>query len=136
MTSRPGVDAWTGSSSPSPSPVRTTTSRPTFADQSFGFVTALAARATSEGTGWVALGGDGRVRLVEAERGRLGATRWEVSVDFLVSVLVESGSSLWAAGSVAGSADVDDYQLGSTARRWAGRARPETREHPHLRRIR
>ncbi|MGA8724632.1 MAG: hypothetical protein WB565_06290 [Acidimicrobiales bacterium] len=80
------------------------------AHESFGFVSALAASAISEGTGRVALGGDGCVRLVEAERGRLGATRWEVSVDFLVSVLIESGSSLWAAGSVAGSADVDDYQ--------------------------
>ena len=34
------------------------------------------------GTGWVALGGEGRVRLVEVDHGRLGATRWEAAVDF------------------------------------------------------
>ncbi len=87
----------------------------TTAQESFGFVTALAASSIPEGTGWVALGGEGRVRLVEADRGRLGATRWEVTVDFLPAVLVESGSSLWAAGSALGGAGLDDYdweQLG------------------------
>ncbi len=79
------------------------------AHESFGFVTALATSTTPEGTGWVALGGEGRVRLVEADRGRLGATRWEVGVDFLTAVLLESGSSLWAAGSAVGGAGLDDY---------------------------
>ena len=63
----------------------------------------------------MALGGEGRVRLVEADRGRLGATRWEAAVDFLSAVLVASGSSLWAAGSALGGAGLDDYdweQLG------------------------
>ncbi len=85
------------------------------AQESFGFVTALAASSTSDGTGWVALGGEGRVRLVEVDRGRLGVTRWEVSVDFLCAVLVAGGSSLWAAGSDLGGAGLDDYdweQLG------------------------
>jgi hypothetical protein len=85
------------------------------AQESFGFVTALAAGSTPVGTGWVALGGEGRVRLVEADRGRLGATRWETPVDFLSAVLVASGSSLWAAGSALGGARLDDYdweQLG------------------------
>ncbi len=81
----------------------------TTAHESFGFVTALATSTTPEGTGWVALGGEGRVRLVEADRGRLGATRWEVGVDFLSAVLLESGSSLWAAGSASGGAGLDDY---------------------------
>ncbi len=81
----------------------------TTAQESFGFVTALATRTTPEGTGWVALGGEGRVRLVEADRGRLGATRWEVGVDFLSAVLLGSGSSLWAAGSALGGAGLDDY---------------------------
>jgi hypothetical protein len=83
--------------------------------ESFGFVTALAAGSTPEGTGWVALGGEGRVRLVEADRGHLGATRWEAAVDFLSAVLVASGSSIWAAGSDLGGAGLDDYdweQLG------------------------
>ena len=77
--------------------------------ESFGFVTALAASSTPDGTGWVALGGDGRVRLVEAEQGRLGAVRWEVAVDFLAAALVGCGSSLWAAGSAQGGASLDDY---------------------------
>jgi len=81
----------------------------TAAQESFGFVTALAANTTPEGTGWVALGGEGRVRLVEADRGRLVATRWEVGVEFLPAVLLESGSSLWAAGSAPGGAGLDDY---------------------------
>jgi hypothetical protein len=79
------------------------------AQESFGFVTALAASSTPDGTGWVALGGDGRVRLVETVHGRLGATRWEVEVDFLSTVLVGCGSSLWAAGSDLGGAGLDDY---------------------------
>ncbi|HEY1989477.1 MAG TPA: hypothetical protein VGG43_08440 [Acidimicrobiales bacterium] len=77
--------------------------------ESFGFVTALAASSTPDGTGWVALGGDGRVRLVEAEQGRLGVIRWEVTVDFLAAVLVACGSSVWAAGSAPGGAGLDDY---------------------------
>jgi hypothetical protein len=85
------------------------------AQESFGFVTALEARWTPDGAGWVALGGEGRVRLVEADRGRLGPTRWETAVDFLPAVLVASGSTLWAAGSTLGGAGLDDYdweQLG------------------------
>ena len=79
------------------------------AHESFGFVTALAASSTPDGTGWVALGGEGRVRLVEADHGRLGATRWEAAVDFVPAVLVACGSSLWAAGSALGGAGLDDY---------------------------
>ncbi len=79
------------------------------AQESFGFVTALATDSTPSGPGWVALGGEGRVRLVEADGGRLGATRWEAAVDFLSAVLVASGSSLWVAGSALGGAGVDDY---------------------------
>ena len=79
------------------------------AQESFGFVTALEAQSTPRGTGWVALGGEGRVRLIEADGGRLGATRWEAAVDFQPAVLVASGSSLWAAGSALGDAGVDDY---------------------------
>ncbi|MGH9080057.1 MAG: hypothetical protein ACRDYE_08320 [Acidimicrobiales bacterium] len=85
------------------------------AQQSFGFVTALEASSTPSGTGWVALGGEGRVRLVEAERGALGGTRWEAAVDFLPAVLAASGSSLWAAGSSMSGVALDDYdwdQLG------------------------
>lgn len=77
--------------------------------ESFGFVTALAASSTPDGRGWVALGGEGRVRLVEADHGRLGAIRWEASVDFLTAALVVCGSSLWAAGSAVGGAGLDDY---------------------------
>jgi hypothetical protein len=77
--------------------------------ESFGFVTALASSSTPDGSGWVALGGEGRVRLVEAELGRLGAIRWEVSVGFLPAALVVCGSSLWAAGSALGGAGLDDY---------------------------
>jgi hypothetical protein len=77
--------------------------------ESFGFVTALATRSTPDGTGWVALGGEGRVRLVEADGGRLGASRWETAVDFACAALVVSGSTLWAAGSALGGTGVDDY---------------------------
>jgi hypothetical protein len=77
--------------------------------ESFGFVTALAAGSTPDGTGWVALGGEGRVRLVEAVHGRLGATRWETAVDFLPAVLEASGSSIWAAGSARDGSGLDDY---------------------------
>jgi hypothetical protein len=79
------------------------------AHESFGFVSALAAAATPDGTGWVALGGEGRVRLVEADHGRLGAARWEAPVDFLTGVLVACGSTLWAAGSARGGVGLDDY---------------------------
>jgi len=79
------------------------------AQEQVGFVTALAADSTPDGTGWVAIGGEGRVRLVEAEHGRLGATRWEAEVDFLPAVLVAVGPSLWAAGSALGGGAVDDY---------------------------
>jgi hypothetical protein len=85
------------------------------AQESFGFVTALEASSTRAGTGWIALGGEGRVRLVEADRGRLGATRWEAGVDFLPAVMVADGSTLWVAGSTLGGAGLDDYdweQLG------------------------
>jgi hypothetical protein len=80
-----------------------------------GFVTALAARSTPDGTGWVALGGEGWLRLVEARHGHLCTTRWETAVDFCCAVLVACGPSLWAAGSALGGAGVDDYdweQLG------------------------
>ena len=79
------------------------------AHESFGFVTALAARSTAEGTGWIALGGENRVRLVDADRGRLGSTRWEVDADFLPTVLVDAGTTLWAAGSASGGTALDDY---------------------------
>jgi hypothetical protein len=79
------------------------------AQESFGFVTGLAADSTPGGTGWVALGGEGRVRLVEADGGRLGATRWEAAVDFVAVALLASGSSLWTAGNGLGGAGVDDY---------------------------
>ena len=79
------------------------------AHESFGFVTALAASSTSGDIGWVALGGEGRVRRVEVEEGQLGATGWEAQVDFLPAVMVEYGSSLWVAGSSLGGAGLDDY---------------------------
>jgi hypothetical protein len=79
------------------------------AQESFGFVTALEASAAPGGTGWIALGGEGRIRLVDVDDGRLGATRWEVGVDFVAAVLVASGPSLWAAGSAQGGAGLDDY---------------------------
>ncbi len=85
------------------------------AQEPVGFVTALAASSTPDGTGWVALGGEGWARLVEARHGRLGPTRWEAEVDFCCSALVASGPYLWAAGSALGAAGVDDYdwaQLG------------------------
>ena len=85
------------------------------AHESFGFVTGLAAKSTLGGTGWVALGGEGRVRLIEAEGGRFGLTRWEAAVDFVAVALVASRTSLWAAGSGHGGPGVDDYhweQLG------------------------
>jgi hypothetical protein len=76
--------------------------------ESFGFATALGA-STPGATGWVALGGEGRVRLIETLHGHLGATRWEAAVDFVPAVLVASGSSLWAAGSARAGTDLDDY---------------------------
>ena len=80
------------------------------AHESLGLVTALATRSSPGGTGWVALGSEGRVRLVQAEGGRLGACRWEAAVEFVPSVLEASGSSLWAAGSALGGAGVGDYE--------------------------
>ncbi len=88
--------------------------------ESFGFVTSLTAPATTDGTGWVAMGGEGRVRMVEARDGRLGATRWESSVDFLVATLIESGSSLWAAGERGRWSGPRRLPLGSTER-WGAR---------------
>ena len=73
------------------------------AQEPLGFVTALAARSTPDGTGWVALGGEGWARLVEARHGRLGTTRWQTAVDFCCAVLVACGppSGRRAAPSVA-----------------------------------
>ena len=85
------------------------------AHESFGFVTALGASSTAGDTGWVALGGEGRVRLIETDNGHLRATRWEAAVDFLPAVLVACGPSIWAAGSARGGTGLDDYdweQLG------------------------
>jgi hypothetical protein len=85
------------------------------AHESFGFVTALGAIQAAGGTGWVALGGEGRVRLIETDNGQLGSTRWEAAVDFVPAVLLESGPSIWAAGSALGATGLDDYdweQLG------------------------
>jgi hypothetical protein len=79
------------------------------AHESFGFVTALGSSSTAGSTGWVALGGEGRVRLVDTENGRLGTTRWEAAVDFLPAVLVAAGTSVWAAGSALDGTDLDDY---------------------------
>ena len=77
--------------------------------ESFGFVTALAAGSSVDIGGWVALGGEGRVRLVSADRGRLGETRWERDLEFLAAVIVQSGTTLWVAGSASGGTDLDDY---------------------------
>jgi len=77
--------------------------------ESFGFVTALGANSPVEGPGWVALGGDGKVRLIDTHNGRLGVTRWEAAVDFLPAVLVASGPTLWAAGSDLAGIEFDDY---------------------------
>ena len=79
------------------------------AQESFGFVTALASCSTADGTGWIALGGENRVRLVGADRGRLGPVRWEVDLEFLPTVLVDAGATLWVAGSAPGGTDIDDY---------------------------
>jgi hypothetical protein len=79
------------------------------AHESFGFVTALAASSTPGHSGWVALGGEGRLRCIEVEQEQLGAIRWEIPVDFLPAVMVECGSSLWVAGSTLGGAGLDDY---------------------------
>jgi hypothetical protein len=79
------------------------------AQEPIGFVTAVGAGSAPDGTGWVAIAGEGRVRLVESDHGRLGSTRWEAEVDFLPAVLVAVGSSLWAAGSALGGGELDDY---------------------------
>jgi hypothetical protein len=79
------------------------------AQESFGFVTALTARSNIDATGWVALGGENRVRLVTADRGRLDSIRWEAEIDFLATVIVVSGPTLWVAGSASGGTTVEDY---------------------------
>jgi len=80
------------------------------AHETFGFVTALAASSTTDGAGWVAMGGEGRVRLVETVNEHLGATLWEASVDFLCAVFVPRGPTLWVAGSALGGTELDDYE--------------------------
>jgi hypothetical protein len=75
----------------------------------FGTVTALAAHTTPSGDGWLALGGEGRVRLTALEAGSPTRTQWEAEVDFLPSVLLADGSTVWAAGSARGGTGVDDY---------------------------
>lgn len=79
------------------------------AQESFGFVNALAACSTADGTGWIALGGENRVRLVNTDRGRLGVTRWDAEIGFLATAVVECGTTLWVAGSSSGGTDLDDY---------------------------
>ena len=79
------------------------------AQESFGVVTAVAAGQTGTRSGWVALGGEGRVRLVERDGDRLAATRWETAVPFLPAVVVGGTRSIWVAGSALGGTDLDDY---------------------------
>ncbi len=112
MTSRPRGQRLAGVLVTQPVPAWRARIDADTAHESFGFVSALAALATPDGTGWVALGGEGRVRLVEADHGRLGAARWEAPVDFLTGVVVACGSTLWAAGSARGGAGLDDYDWG------------------------
>jgi hypothetical protein len=81
----------------------------TTAQESFGLVSALSSCSSADGTGWVALGGEDRVRLVYADGGRVELVRWEVELDFLATVIVASGASLWVAGSASGGTGLDDY---------------------------
>lgn len=78
-------------------------------EESFGLVTALAADGDLHGGGWLALGGEERIRLVEMSPDNGRSVRWETPVGFLPSVLVADGPGLWAAGSAAGGTDLDDY---------------------------
>jgi hypothetical protein len=78
-------------------------------EEAFGFVTALAASGVGDDDRWAALGGEERVRLVATGPGGGWTVQWETPVDFLVSVLVADGATLWAAGSASGGTDLDDY---------------------------
>ena len=103
-------------------------STPSIAQESFGFVTALAASSTPEGTGWVALGGEGRVRLVEADARTSrrhpvgGRGRFLLRRAGGVRVLPLGGRQR------PGRCRSRRLRLGATGRRGAGPARPGQRQ--------
>ena len=77
--------------------------------EGFGPVTGLAAECTAQGDGWLAVGGEGCVRLCSVAAGRLQPERWQADVDMLVGALVHDGPVLWVAGSAIGGTRLDDY---------------------------
>jgi hypothetical protein len=76
--------------------------------ETWGMVTALGA-IKHGGQDCVAVGGNGRVRLVPIDRGNVGGARWEVAVDFEPAAFGYDRQLLWVAGPELGAAGIDDY---------------------------
>jgi hypothetical protein len=73
----------------------------------FGEITALAA-VPSPDDPLVAVGGDGKVALMQLTGARVEPARWEARIDFRAATIASSGDALWAAGPARGG-DIDDY---------------------------
>jgi hypothetical protein len=72
----------------------------------FGEVTALGA-IPSQNDPLIAVGGDGKVALMQLMGARVPPARWETAVGFRVATLAWHGGALWAAGPDGG--EIDDY---------------------------
>jgi hypothetical protein len=73
----------------------------------FGEVTALGA-VPSRNDALIAVGGDGKVGLMQLKGAGVEPARWETSIGFRAATIAASGGALWAAGPDAGD-DIDDY---------------------------
>jgi hypothetical protein len=72
----------------------------------FGEATALGA-VPSQNDPLIAVGGDGKVALMQLSGARVQPPRWETPVDFRVATIAWHDGALWAAGPDGG--DIDDY---------------------------
>jgi hypothetical protein len=73
----------------------------------FGEITALGA-IPSPDEPLIAVGGDGKVALMQLTRARVEPARWETQIGFRVATITWHDGALWAAGPDGGG-DIDDY---------------------------
>jgi hypothetical protein len=73
----------------------------------FGEITALGA-VPSQADPLIAVGGDGKVALMQLTGARVGPARWETPITFRAATMAWHGGALWVAGPD-GVGDIDDY---------------------------
>ncbi len=73
----------------------------------FGEITALGV-VPSQDDALIAVGGPGKVALMQLKGAGVEPARWETSIGFRAATIAAYGGALWAAGPTAGG-DIDDY---------------------------